>query len=69
MSIEYEFLIYCIEEYKACHKLTGKEVIELFEKYDVNSYIIRNYASMHTTGALYNIQELDDYIKKQRSRA
>lgn len=69
MSIEYEFLVYCIEEYKAYHKLTGREVIELFEKYDVNSYIIRNYASMHTTGALYNIQELDDYIKKQRSRA
>lgn len=65
MSIEYEFLIYCIEEYKAYHKLTGKEVIELFEKYDINAYILRNYASMHTTGALYNIQDLDDYIKSR----
>lgn len=64
MSLEYEFLICCIEEYKAYHKLTGKEVIELFEKHNINSYILRNYASMHTAGALYNIQDIDEYIKQ-----
>jgi hypothetical protein len=36
-----DFIAYCIEEYKDTEKLTGKEVIELFNRYNIS--ILRKY--------------------------
>ena len=35
MSKEIPFIIYCIEEYKSRKGMTGREVIDLFDKYSV----------------------------------
>lgn len=35
MSKEGNFLVYCIEKYKSAKHLTGKQVSELFSKYNV----------------------------------
>jgi hypothetical protein len=66
MSKEMQFLVYCIEEYRAEKNLTGKEVIDLFSKYSVCEYIKSFYGALHTTGAKYIVDDIDLYI---RSRA
>ena len=62
MSIQTEFLIYCIEEYKYYKHLNGKQVIDLFQKYAVEEYIIRHYDALHTTGGKYIVGDIDEYI-------
>ena len=43
MSEEGKFLIFCIEIYKSAKNLKGKEVVELFQKYNVCEYIMECY--------------------------
>ena len=50
MSDNAEFITYCLEEYKAAKDLTGKEVIELFKKYNIIDYIVSCYGALHTMG-------------------
>jgi hypothetical protein len=35
MSKELPFIILCVEEYKNAKSMTGKEVVDLFNKYSV----------------------------------
>ena len=65
MSIEMEFGICCLEEYKFRHKMTGRAVIELFNKFGVMEYLIRHYNALHTTGFEYCVQDIDEFIKKR----
>ena len=63
MSREGEFLIYCLEIYKAEKKLSGREIMSLFSKYRVSEYIKNYYEALHTTGEKYIINDIDLYIK------
>jgi len=67
MSREGNFLIYCTELYKTAKKLTGKQVSELFSRYDVWDYIYTCFESLHTTGANYIIEDIDQYIEVRAS--
>lgn len=62
MSKELPFIILCIEEYKNSKNMTGKEVIDLFNKYSVCEYIKSFYDVLHTTGTKYIINDIDLYI-------
>ena len=62
MSKELPFLILCIEEYKSYKKMSGKEVLDLFNKYNICEYIIECYEALHTTGMKYMVNDIDDYI-------
>lgn len=62
MAKEVNFLIYCLEEYKAAKNMTGKQVMEIFEKYQVTDYILSCYEALHTTGANYIVSDIDDYL-------
>lgn len=62
MSKELPFLILCIEEYKCSKNMSGKKVLDLFNKYNVCEYIIKFYESLHTTGMKYIINDIDEYI-------
>jgi hypothetical protein len=44
-----EFIAYCIEEYKAANSMTGREVIDLFKKYNVIDW----KAGVHTPANLW----------------
>ena len=58
-----KFLIFCIEMYKnACH-LSGTEVAEMFVDKGVDKYLYENYDVLHTQGANYLIQDIEEYIK------
>jgi hypothetical protein len=56
------FLVYCIESYKHAKNLKGRQVIALFNKYNVMDYITGCYGALHTTGEQYIINDIDEYI-------
>jgi len=56
------FLIFCIEEYKLAHNLTGGEVFDLFDKYGVTGFILKFHDVLHIEGAKSIIVQIDDYI-------
>ena len=63
MSKELPFIILCVEEYKNHKGMSGKDVMELFNKYSVCEYIKSFYEVLHTTGTKYIINDIDLYIK------
>jgi hypothetical protein len=69
MSKEMKFLIYCLEIYRANKNMTGKELMRLFEKYDVMDYILSGYGALHTTGTLYIVDDIDRYIDYRKTAA
>ena len=66
MSRELPFLVLCVEEYKNHKGITGKEVMDLFNKYSVCEYIKAFYEVLHTTGTRYIINAIDLYIKSRQ---
>ena len=68
MSAEGKFLVYCLEMYRAAKHMTGKQVIELFKKYDVTDYVLSCYEALHTTGTNYIVEDIDLFVEaRQRS--
>lgn len=66
MSKQGNFLIYCVEQYKAAKQLNGKQVSELFTKYRVWEYIYSCFEALHTTGTNYIVDDIDLYIEARR---
>lgn len=66
MSRQGDFLIYCTELYKSAKNMTGKQVSELFSRYDVWNYIYSCFEALHTTGANYIVEDIDQYIKERQ---
>lgn len=58
MSVELEFLIYCIEEYKRRHGTTGRETYELFDRVGARRYILDHYDALHTAGVEYTLSDI-----------
>lgn len=67
MSKEGKFLVFCIEQYKSAKNLTGKQVAELFRKYEVYEYIFSCYGALHTTGTNYIIADIDLFIEARQA--
>lgn len=67
MSKELPFIVLCVEEYKNNKGLTGKEVMDLFNKYSVCEYIKSFYDVLYTTGTRYIINDIDLYIKSRKT--
>lgn len=61
------FIVYCIEEYRAEKHMSGKEVIELFNRYGVIDYIRAYYDALHTTGRRYIVDDIQAYISARQS--
>ena len=63
MSDEGKFIIFCIGNYKVHKSLSGKEVTELFEKYNVFEYIGEFYDILKTVGYQYINNDIDALAK------
>ncbi|MCD8361680.1 MAG: DUF3791 domain-containing protein [Lachnospiraceae bacterium] len=63
MDEKTNFIVYCIEEYKAAKGLNGKRVIELFNRCRVIDYIRDYYEALHTTGKQYIVDDISMYIE------
>lgn len=68
MSKEGNFLVYCTEQYKSAKGLTGIQVSDLFNKYNVWEYIYSCFEALHTTGENYIIGDIDSYIDAIREK-
>ena len=66
MSKQGNFMIYCTEQYKSAKKLTGKQVSDLFSRYQVWDYIYSCFEALHTTGVNYIIKDIDSYIEVRK---
>ena len=54
MSKEMEFTIFCVENYKHYKNLTGKQTVELFNRYGVFDYLREFYrCSSHHRASIY----------------
>lgn len=65
MSKEGKFLIYCVESYKNAKGLNGRQVSELFTRFDIWEYLYDCFEALHTTGEQYIIADIDAYIKER----
>ena len=66
MSKEGKFLVFCLEMYKAAKQMTGKQVIELFKRYNITEYVLSCYEALHTTGTNYIIEDIDLFIETRQ---
>ena len=66
MSKAGNFLAYCTERYKSAKNLTGKQVSELFTKYQVWEYVYSCFEALHTTGERYIIEDIEQYIEARK---
>ena len=66
MSAPGNFLVFCIEQYKLAKKLTGQQIVELFNRYRVWDYIYSCYEALHTTGTNYIVEDIDLYIEARQ---
>ncbi len=62
MSINLEFLIYCIEEYKRRYDTTGRETYDLFERSGASRYITDHYDALHTAGVEYTLDDIQSML-------
>ena len=58
-----DFVVFCLEIYKAENRLTGKEVYDLFEKYKVLNYLQEGYDVLHTQGDKWLINDINEFLK------
>jgi len=59
------FIAFCMEQYKNAYGLSGAEVSELFNKSGVTKYLTDNYEALHTQGANWLINDIEDFINKK----
>jgi hypothetical protein len=67
MSREGKFLVFCLEIYKSAKHMTGRQVIELFKRYEITDYVLSCYEALHTTGTNYIIEDIDLFIEARQS--
>ena len=58
-----DFVVFCMEIYKAEKNISGKEVYELFEKYGVLKYLQDGYDMLHTQGNSWLISDIDKFLE------
>ena len=61
-----KFKLFCVEMYKLKYNLTGKEVIELFNKYDVLNFIEDIYDVLHTLSDDIVVSDINEYINNSK---
>ncbi len=60
------FLSFCIEQYKNKHHVSTEDVVSLFEKYGVLTYLENNFEVIHTQSYQWIIEEIDEFINNRK---
>lgn len=63
------FLSFCIEQYGKKHQLKGDEVVSLFDRYEVFTYLEENFEVLHTQGYQWLMEEIDELIRIRKEEA
>ena len=67
MSKENKFLVFVIEYYRNKKNLSGKEVIDIFNKYNIWELAKKSYFIWHIESPDNFVQEIDDKINVDES--
>lgn len=62
MSREYDYLVYCIENYSVAKGMAPSETCRLFEATGADAYILDNFEALHLTGTAYMVADIDAFI-------
>lgn len=65
MSAEGAYMVFCMELYRREKKLTGKQVADLFSRYNVYDYIRTYFGAFHTMSEKLVFEDIDAYIARQ----
>lgn len=65
MSREGDYLVFAAEQYRFAKGLSGKELSQLFAKYNVSKFIIDMFELFHIESEQNMINAVDEYIAKQ----
>jgi len=63
MTKEGNFIIFAIEQYKKTMNMQGRDVIELFQKYNIFELIRKSYFVYHIEREQNMIDDINGYIK------
>ena len=66
MTSQGKFMIFCAEHYKRAKQLSGRQLSDLFDKYNIWNYLYDCYEALHTTGTSYIIEDIDLYIDARK---
>ena len=61
------FMGFCVEIYKTEKKMTGQDAFNYLYRTGATDFLLDGYEALHTTGHLYIIDSIDDYIKNSVS--
>ena len=53
-------------QYKRAKQLSGRQLSDLFDKYQIWNYLYDCYEAPHTTGTSYIIEDIDLYIDARK---
>ena len=57
-----KFLAFCVEIYKSEKGISGKNAYNLLCRTGAIGFILDCYGALHTTGSLYIIDSIDEFI-------
>ena len=60
------FILFCLEAYKNEKKLTGKEVVSEFKRYNVFDFLSNFYDILHTQSIKYTVDEITEFVKTSK---
>lgn len=66
MTNKSQFLIYCIQKYSQIKKIPGTDVVDLFDKYNLQDYILEFSELIQAQGDLAIVNEIDEFIKLRK---
>ena len=61
------FVSFCIEQYAKAKNMTTEDVVNLFEQYGIAQYFCESYDVLHTQGAQWLVEEIDEMINERRN--
>lgn len=63
MTKEGKFIVFCLEFWRLDKGISGKEALDIFDKYGVREYLRDYYDTLHSEGIEYLINDIDEFIR------
>ena len=68
MSAILQFKVFCLENFRSEHNLSGAEALRIFKEYEVLDFLADAYTPLHTQGESYIVGSIDEYIEVRTPR-
>ena len=65
MSSDGAYMVFCMELYRRDRQLTGRQVVDLFTRFNVYDYIRGFFGAFHTMSEKLVFADIDAYIARQ----